>query len=426
MSETTSPHAAPTRVTLMSIGDELLLGEITDTNMPWISRTLMPLGMLVCGSETVGDEMHDIVGAFQRALGRSTVVIATGGLGPTADDITTEALAKAVGVEMEFYQEVMVQMAERLKRPIETLSGSNRKQAILPKGSRVLRNDWGTAPGVHFATTDGKHVFLMPGVPREMKGLLAERIVPWLKETFPSPHAIVVHSLHAFGIGESVIGERIKPLMQAGLNPNVGTRVGGGTVTVRLVATGKTENEARAALAPAVEKVREALKDGYFGEGDTTIASSALISLLNKKATVALAESCTAGLVASMLAEIPGASNALLEGGVVYSNDAKMRTCGVKAETLQAHGAVSAETAAELAEGIRQRAGATIGLSVTGIAGPGGGSEKKPVGLVYYGIATLKGVKTFERMFAGLDRNVLRERASTFALDYIRRAADEL
>jgi nicotinamide-nucleotide amidase len=425
MSSPTSA-TAPTRVSLLSIGDELLLGEITDTNMPWISRTLMPLGMLVCGSETVGDELSDIVAAFQRALSRSTVVIATGGLGPTEDDITNEAVAKANGVELEFYEEVMVQMAERLKRPVSALSGSNRKQAMLPKGARVLRNDWGTAPGVHFTTKEGKHIFLMPGVPREMKGLLAERIVPWLKETFPSPHAIVVHSLHCFGVGESLIGERIKPLMQPGLNPNVGTRVGGGTVTVRLVATGKTEAEAKAALAPAVTKVREALQEGFFGEGDTTIASAALHALLKKKATLALAESCTAGLVASMLAEIPGASNALLEDGVVYSNDAKMRTCGVKEETLKAHGAVSAETAAELAEGIRKRAGATIGLSVTGIAGPGGGSEKKPVGLVFYGLATPKGVKTFERNFAGLDRNVLRERASTFALDYIRRAADEL
>jgi nicotinamide-nucleotide amidase len=410
----------------MSIGDELLLGEITDTNMPWIAQRLMPLGMLVCGTETVGDELSDIVAAFQRALARSTVVIATGGLGPTDDDITNEALAKAVGVELEFYEDVMVQMAERLKRPITALSGSNRKQAMLPKGARVLRNDWGTAPGVHFATKDGKHVFLMPGVPREMKGLLAERIVPWLKEHFPTSNAIVLHSLHCFGVGESMIGERIKPLMQPGLNPNVGTRVGGGTVTVRLVATAETEEKAKALLVPVAAQVREAMKDGYFGEGDLTIASAALNGLLKKKATVALAESCTAGLVASMLAEIPGASNALLEGGVVYSNDAKMRTCGVKAATLQAHGAVSAETAAELAEGIRQRAGATIGLSVTGIAGPGGGTEKKPVGLVFYGVATEKGVKTYEKMFAGLDRNILRERASTFALDFIRRAAEEL
>ena len=410
----------------MSIGDELLLGEITDTNMPWIARALMPLGMLVCGTETVGDELSDIVAAFQRALARSTIVIATGGLGPTDDDITNEAVAKAVGVELDFYEEVMAQMAERLKRPIGALSGSNRKQAMLPKGARVLRNDWGTAPGVHFATKDGKHIFLMPGVPREMKGLLAERIVPWLKEHYLTSHAVVLHSLHAFGIGESLIGERIKPLMQPGLNPNVGTRVGGGTVTVRLVATAATEEQAKALLVPVAAQVRTAMQDGFFGEGELTIASSALHALGRKKATVALAESCTAGLVASMLAEIPGASSALLEGAVVYSNDAKMRTCGVKAETLEAHGAVSAETAAELADGIRRRAGATIGLSVTGIAGPGGGSEKKPVGLVFYGVATEAGVKTYERIFAGLDRNILRERASTFALDYIRRAADEL
>jgi nicotinamide-nucleotide amidase len=306
-----------THVSLLSIGDELLLGEITDTNMPWISRQLLPLGLAVCGSETACDEMDDIVAAFQRAIKRATIVIATGGLGPTDDDLTNEAVAKALGVELVFYDEVMEQMAARLKRPVEALSGSNRKQAFLPKGARVMKNDWGTAPGVHIPTADGKHIFLMPGVPREMKGLLAERIVPWLKENFPSRQAIVIASLHAFGIGESIIGERIKPLMQAGLNPNVGTRVNNATVTVRLVAHGETEAQARATLTPVADKVREALKEGFFGEGDITLAGAALQALRERRATVAFAESCTAGLAASTFAEMSGASDALLEGAVV-------------------------------------------------------------------------------------------------------------
>jgi len=410
-----------THVSLLSIGDELLLGEITDTNMPWISRTLLPLGLTVCGSETVGDEISDIVAAFQRALARSAIVIATGGLGPTDDDLTNEAVARAVGVELEFYEEVMEQMATRLKRPISSLSGSNRKQANLPKGARVMKNDWGTAPGVHFSTNDGKHIFLMPGVPREMKGLLQERIVPWLKEHYPARQSIVVHSLHAFGVGESLIGERIKPLMQTGQNPNVGTRVNNMTVTVRLVATGESEAQARAVLTPVIAQVRDALREGYFGEGDITLASATLAALNAKNWTVACAESCTAGLLTSTLAEIPGASAALLESVVVYSNEAKTKLCGVKPETLKAHGAVSAETAAELAVGIRERSGATIGVSVTGIAGPDGGTPTKPVGLVFYGVATERGVKTFERMFAGMDRNGVRERASSVAIDLIRR-----
>ncbi|HYG77219.1 MAG TPA: competence/damage-inducible protein A [Planctomycetota bacterium] len=426
-------------VSLLSIGDELLLGEIVDTNKPYIAQQLLPLGLTVVGAETVGDEIGDIVAAFQRALSRADIVIATGGLGPTDDDLTNEALAKTLGVELEFRDDVMEQMAARLKRSVASLPGSNRKQALLPKGALVLRNDWGTAPGVHVPVEvrDGKfhvaspvsnatrHVFLMAGVPREMKGILAERIIPFLKQSYRSGRVLAIKKLHAFGIPESVVGDRIKPMMQAGHNPNVGTRVGGGVVTVRLVASGSTDAEAQAILQPCVERAREALREGLFGEDDQTLAEATLSALLKRKSTVAIAESCTAGLISAMLTEVPGSSAALLEGTVVYSNEAKVRTCAVKPETLAAHGAVSAQTAAELASGIRERARADFGLSVTGIAGPGGGTETKPVGLVYFGIATAAGVRTVERNYPGLDRGMVRDRAATQALDLLRRAALE-
>jgi nicotinamide-nucleotide amidase len=407
---------------LLSIGDELLLGEIVDTNKPYIAQQLLPLGITIVGSETVGDEMNDIVAAFKRALARADIVLATGGLGPTDDDLTAEALAKVFGVELEYRHEVMEQMAERLKRPISAFSGANKKQAMLPKGANVMRNDWGTAPGIHFPTPDGKHVFLMAGVPREMKGVLAERIVPFLQSNFKSGRVLVIKKLHAYGIPESTVGERIKPLMQAGCNPNVGTRVGGGVVTVRLVASGATDDEARAAMLRCYPQVREALNEGFFGEDDETLASATVKALLSRKKTVAFAESCTAGMVAAMLTEVPGTSGVLLEGAVVYSNEAKVRTCGVKPETLKAHGAVSVQTAAELAQGIRARAGTDFGVSVTGIAGPGGATETKPVGLVCFGIATDKGVKTFEKNYPGMDRGMVRDRATTQALDFLRRA----
>ena len=411
---------------LLSIGDELLLGEIIDTNKPYIAQQLLPLGITIVGSETVGDEMADIVAAFKRALARAEIVLATGGLGPTDDDLTAEALAKVFGVELEYRHEVMEQMAERLKRPISAFSPANKKQAMLPKGAKVMRNDWGTAPGIHFPTPEGKHVFLMAGVPREMKGVLAERIIPFLKANFKSGRVLAIKKLHAFGIPESTVGERIKPLMQAGCNPNVGTRVGGGVVTVRLVASGANEDEANAAMARCYSHVRDALNEGFFGEDDDTLASATVNALINRKKTVALAESCTAGMIAAALTEVPGSSAALLEGAVVYSNEAKVRTCGVKVETLKAHGAVSAQTAAELAQGIRERAAASIGISVTGIAGPGGATETKPVGLVFFGIASAGGVKTIERNYPGMDRAMVRERAATQALDYLRRAALEL
>jgi len=411
------------RVSLLSIGDELLLGEIVDTNQPYIAQQLLPLGLTMAGSETVGDEMDDIVAAFKRALSRADIVIATGGLGPTDDDLTFEAVARTFGVELQFYPEVMEQMAARLKRSVESLGGSNLKQATLPKGSRVLKNDWGTAPGVHFATPENKHIFLMPGVPREMKGLLGERIIPWLREHFPCDTCIAIKKLHAFGIPESIIGERCKPMMQAGHNPNVGTRVSGGVCTVRLVAHAATVSEAAALLAPCEARVREALKEGLFGEDEDSLQSATVRALVERKKTVAMAESCTAGLVASLLAEVPGASAVLIEGAVTYANEAKIRTCKVRPETLAARGAVSAQTAAEMAAGIRERAGTDIALSVTGIAGPDGGTAEKPVGLVFYGIATGAGVETLERKFLGLDRNLVRERAAMQGLDLIRRAA---
>ncbi len=314
-------------------------------------------------------------------------------------------------------------MAERLKRSVKVLGGSNRKQAMLPRGAVVLRNDWGTAPGVHLRVGDSKHVFLTAGVPREMKGLLAERIAPVLRALYPSGQCVVIKSLHAWGIPESTVGERIKPLMQTGLNPNVGTRVSGGVVTVRLVANGPSDAAAREALRPALDSVRESLREGLFGEDSDTLASAALNALLQNKKTVAFAESCTAGLASSLLAEVPGASAVLMESAVVYSNASKIRACGIHPETLERHGAVSQEAAGELAAGIRARAGTSIGIGITGIAGPGGGTEAKPVGTVCFGLATERGVHTFERKYLGLDRNTVRTRAAHQALDFVRRAA---
>ena len=414
----TSPHAA-----LLSIGDEILLGEIVDTNRPHIARHLLTLGIPVFRAETIGDEIDEIAAAFTRALDYADIVIGTGGLGPTDDDLTCAGLAKALGLDLVHFDDVMVHMAERLKRPVEALSGSNRKQALLPRGATALRNDWGTAPGVHLRVGPDKHIFLTAGVPREMKGLLAERILPILKNLYPAHQTVLIKSLHAWGIPESTVGERIKPLMQAGLNPNVGTRVGGGVVTVRLVAQGPDLAGAEAALQPALEKVRIALAEGLFGEDDQTLGSAAAKALRDSKQTVALAESCTAGLATSLLAEAAGASAVLMESALVYSNASKIRACGVNPETLAAHGAVSQRTAGELAAGIRARAGTDIGVSVTGIAGPGGGTEAKPVGFVCFGIATERGVNTFERFYPGLDRSTVRLRAAHQALDFIRRAA---
>ena len=293
----------------------------------------------------------------------------------------------------------------------------------MPRGARVLSNRLGTAPGVHLPIGASKHVFLMAGVPTEMKGVFGDHIRPLLQEFFPRREAIVVKSLHAWAIPESTVGERIAPLMKEGCNPNVGTRVKGGVVTVRLVATGPDETAARALLEPAVRQVREALQSGLFGEDQETLAQATLKILLARKLMVALAESCTAGLATSLLAENAGASEALLESAVVYSNASKMRNCGVQPETLKKFGAVSAETAAELAAGLRARSGADIALSVTGIAGPGRRNAHQSPSDWSGSALPHRMARTFERRYLGLERNQVRTRAAHQALDFIRRAA---
>lgn len=413
------------RAEILSIGDELLLGEIVDTNGPYMAQRLVPLGLSVGHYQTCGDDMDEIVAAFKLALSRSDVVIATGGLGPTDDDLTMEAVAQVFGVPLEHREEVLDQMAARLKRPKDQLSGSNRKQALLPKGAHVLRNDWGTAPGVRYSTPDGKHVFLMAGVPREMKGIYGTWVVPFLKEHYTRGETIEVRHLAAYGIPESRIGERLKDLMGHGHNPDVGTRVSGGCCVVRIVARAKSKAEAETLLAPAVLRVREALKEGLYSEDDETVADATGRLLIERRKTVALAESCTAGLATSLLAGVPGISAVLRESAVVYANDAKVRACGVREATLAAHGAVSEQTACELAQGIRKCSGADLGVSVTGIAGPDGGTAEKPVGLFFVGIASAKGVVAHKFHFAGLDRNIFRERAANAAIDLLRRAAHE-
>ncbi len=420
-----SNRNSPPTVELISIGEELLSGDIVDTNQPWMAKQLRELGFACRHLQTVGDGLDAIAEAFKLALRRSRIVVATGGLGPTEDDMTVEAVARCLGVELEYHEEVMDQMAERLKRPKDTFAGANRKQAQIPAGAKILQNHWGTAPGIHCSKglKEGQHLFLMPGVPGEMKGLFEKWIGPFLKEHVSDRAVYATRHLHTFGLSESRIGDLFKTMMEPGRNPLVGTRVNGGVVSVRLTASGATHEEAQALLEPDFDRSVELLGDHLFGTDNVTLAEATLLALLGKKLTVAVAESCTAGLVASHFCSVPGASNALMEGAVIYSNASKVHTLGVKPNTINQFGAVSVETAEELANGIRKHANVDIGLSVSGIAGPGGGSEDKPVGLIYLSISTPEKTWTEKRIFSGYERNVVRDRAAKVGLDLIRRTA---
>lgn len=415
----TSPSGCGTEI--LSIGDELLFGHTVDTNSAWLAGRLLSLGIPAAHFQTVGDELDDIVAAFTLALSRADVVVATGGLGPTDDDLTIEALAKAVGQPLTHREEVLDQMAARLKRPKDQFTAANRKQALLPEGADVLRNDWGTAPGVRLELQDGHIVFLMPGVPREMKGIFGTWIEPGLRERART--VVRCRYYHSFALPESVVGDRLKDLMRPGLNPDVGTKVGSGIVSVRVLARGADAAQAEAVLDGVDGRVREAFGEFFFGLDDTSLAVATFQALRERNLTVALAESCTAGLIAALLGAVPGVSACLIESAVVYANEAKVRACGVREETLKAHGAVSPETAREMAEGIRARSGADIALSVTGIAGPDGGTPEKPVGLVHFAIATARETRTEERRFTGYDRATVRDRAAHTALELIRRTA---
>jgi nicotinamide-nucleotide amidase len=412
---------SPCRTEILSIGDELMFGHIVDTNCAWLAAHLLGLGMPASHFQTVGDELEDIVAAFRLALSRADVVIATGGLGPTGDDLTMEGLARAVDRPLTHREEVLDQMSARLKRPKDRFTTANRKQAQLPEGAMVLRNDWGTAPGVRLPLKEDREVYLMPGVPREMKGIFSTWIEPALRQR--STNTVLYRYYHSFALPESIVGDRLKDLMEAGLNPDLGTKVGGGIVSVRAVGRGADRAQAETALNGVDGRVREALGEFFFGTDETTLAAATFQVLRERNLKVALAESCTAGLVASLLGAVPGVSACLIEGAVTYANEAKMRVCGVREETLKAHGAVSHEAAREMAAGIRERSGADIAVSVTGIAGPDGGTPEKPVGLVCFGIATPRETRSDERRFLGFDRAAVRDRSAHTALDLLRRAA---
>ncbi len=408
---------------ILSIGEELLLGETVDTNSAWIARMLSCAGVKARHFQTVGDELAEIKAAFRLAMSRSGLIVATGGLGPTEDDLTREGLCEACGgIEMEYRPEVLRWMSERVGRPMESLAECNKRQAMVPRGAAMFRNEWGTAPGIYLER-DGRHIFLLPGVPREMRGLFEKYALPIVREKFArGGERILVKELHCFGIPESDLNQRICECMRRGANPDVGTRVAQGVCSVRMVARGRTEQEAAEAMAQVESRIREALSEYIFGEDSDTLASVCARILLSKGLTVAIAESCTGGLLCGALTAIPGISRSFLEGAVVYSNDAKILRAGVPAGLIAEKGAVSAEVAAAMAEGIRKGLGADIGIGVTGIAGPTGGTPEKPVGLVYFGCSSRIGTETFHRRFPG-ERDTIRERSVQTALDMLRRAA---
>ena len=393
---------------IFCIGTEVLIGDIVNTNAAYIARRLSESGINVYYHSVCGDNNGRMKECLDLALSRSDLVITTGGLGPTYDDITKEMVAEKFGLPLILNEEILERLTGYFEKSGRVMTGNNKKQAYIPEGAHVFSNLFGTADGIA-VTKDNKTVIMLPGPPREMKPMLDNQVIPYLAAN--TDHILVSSNVSIFGMGESSVENALADLMKTSTNPTVAPYCGNGEVRLRVTASGKDEKEARALIAPVVDKIKEVIGSFVYGVDVPSIESVVVEKLKERHMTVAFAESCTGGLISKRITDVPGASEVFGFGFCTYANEAKMKILGVKEETLAAHGAVSEETASEMAQGALKVSGADIAVAVTGIAGPGGGTPEKPVGLVYMGVATKDGVTVKKLLLAqhkGHDRDFVR------------------
>ena len=403
---------------IVTIGTELLLGHLVDTNSAFVASALADIGVDVYAKHSVGDNPQRLEAMLRGALDRADGVITTGGLGPTVDDLTKEAVSAATGTRLELHQPSLEAIEARFAMMGRTMSENNRRQAMLPVPGVVLENPHGTAPGFVALREDGKFVAGMPGVPREMHAMMIEKLVPWLLERFGLRQTITARTIHTIGIPESELDRRIEDLFRKLENPKIAVLAHGGRCDVKIMAKAETREAALALIAPVERDVRERIGYGIYGVDDQTIEGAIVDVLRRRKATIATAESCTGGAISDALVRVPGAS-AVFRGGVVaYSDDVKRSLLDVPAQTLRDHGSVSVETAIAMARGARRRLGADIAIATTGVAGPTGGTEEKPVGLVWFALVADGEPRTYRATFPG-DRRDIRARATMAALSAI-------
>lgn len=404
---------------ILSVGTEILLGDILNTNSKYLSVQLAKLGISVLRHTTVGDNPERLAAALRTALERSDIVIATGGLGPTADDITRDVCCEVMGFEMETDNRI----AEKIKgyfnsKGIE-MPETNLRQALVPVGGDVFENNHGTAPGLGLKK-DGKCVVMLPGPPYEMAPMYHESVVDYLREY--SDGAIVSHTVRTMGIGESAMAETVADLLE-NENPTVAPYAKKGEALLRITAKAENEKEAEKLCKPVIDDVCGRLGNYVYGIDSGSIEQRVVELLKEKNLTIATAESCTAGYIPKRITDISGASSVFGFGAITYSNEMKQKILGVREETLASYGAVSEQTAREMAAGIRRVSGADIGISVTGIAGPNSDGTNKPVGLCYIAIDT-EDYKSVEKIETGkndreYNRYVTASRALNLARLYI-------
>ena len=410
------------RAEILTIGDELLRGEIVDSNKAFLAERLLTLDVECRHQISVCDDPMDMTEAFRIAVGRADIVLVSGGLGPTRDDLTAEVLAQAFGRELCLDESSLETIRAFFKNVGREMSPNNAKQAYFPTAAEVLPNPLGTAPGF-MIEEGGSLVFCLPGVPRELHRMMDEEVLPRIASSAAGQRQTRFVSavlLSTFGIGESTLDAELKDVA-AGGDVSLGFRTSFPDNHLRPIAFGASAEEADRKLAELVSVIRERLGPVLYGEGGEDMPQVVGRLLRERGQTLAVAESCTGGLIAEKLTGVPGCSDYFLGGVVAYANDAKSALLGVPAPVLESHGAVSEPTARAMAEGVRERFGADIGVATTGISGPGGGSEEKPVGLVYVALASSGGTIVEDFVFP-LDRVRHRALTAQLVLDWVRRS----
>jgi nicotinamide-nucleotide amidase len=402
---------------LLAIGDELTSGQTVDTNSAWLAQQLARKGLRVGEHRTVRDVQSDIVEALRAAARRAEIVLVTGGLGPTADDLTRQALADTLGVELEIDEPSLARIQAFFARRNRPMNPGNRIQAMCPQGAQILDNPIGTAPGLS-ARLGEATVYCMPGVPREMRKMYSEIIAPRLPDGAGS---ILYASLHVAGMGESDVAAAIKDLMVRDGDVIVGTTATGGMVSARITARGEDVDGAREHIDATVREIRRRLGQAVVGQDQTTLAAAVGQLLDQRNQHLATAESCTGGLIAELVTDVPGSSGWFRGSIVAYDNEIKQAILDVDEQLLIDHGAVSEPVARAMAEGARRKLGCDWAVSTTGIAGPTGGTDEKPVGLVFVGIAGPKHKTVHRHNYPG-DRSTMRLRTALGVLNHLRLA----
>lgn len=403
---------------IVAVGTEILLGDIVNTNARFLSQRLAGLGVDVYYQVAVGDNPGRMEAAFRQALARADLVVVTGGLGPTPDDLSKEVMAQVLGRPLDFHAGVMEEIEDFFRRRGRAPTPNARKQALIPRGARVLPNPVGTAPGL-FLEEGGKLVVLLPGPPAELVPIWEREVEPLLRERGAGTQVILSRTLKVCAMGEARVAHLVGDLL-ASTNPTVAPYAKPGEVHLRVTAKAASAEAARGLIAPVEEEIRRRLGWRLFGADEETLAHAVGGRLAEAGLTLAVAESCTGGMLGARITSVPGSSRYFVGGVIAYANEVKESQLGVAGELIREYGAVSEQVAAAMAEGVRVRLGATLALAISGVAGPGGGRPGKPVGTVCFALARPEGPFTWSDFFRG-DREEIRERACQAALTVLYR-----